>query len=78
MVTVIIITPITLVDNLKPILYKLEDWFSTSQIINSILTQYFPTLMLMLNNFVIIPLLIDLVAVMEDHETKSGRQVSIM
>lgn len=46
--------------------------------VNSLLTQYFPTLILFLFNFVLIPLLIDLIAIFESHRTKSGRQLSIM
>ena len=69
--SVLIITPITLVDTLKTVVTEIEGWFNPDSIINSVITKYFPTLMLFLNNFVIIPLLIDLIAFIEDHKTKS-------
>jgi len=34
--------------------------------------------MMALFNFVLIPLLVDLVAAIDDHETKSSKQISIM
>lgn len=73
LVSVILITPITLIENLTPIVNAIEDIFSPQSVVNSLLTQYFPTLILFLFNFVIIPLLIDLIALFEDHKTKSAR-----
>jgi hypothetical protein len=78
LVSVLLITPITLMDNLKPILTVLEKLFHEDSYISILLGTYFAPLMLLLFNVVIIPFFIDLIALVEDHKTKSARQVAIM
>jgi hypothetical protein len=72
-VSVLLVTPVTLIDNLKPILISLEHFFTETSIISVMLSTYFAPLMLFLFNFVIIPFFIDMIALVEDHKAKSDR-----
>jgi hypothetical protein len=80
-VCVLLVTPLTLFDLAKP----LANWVINSDILGkrqdylkNLLPEYLAPLILVLFNSVIIPLLVDLVAYLQDHETHSGMQATIL
>jgi len=77
-VCVVLITPVSLVDNLKPLIDTLSKQLGDKNFLVIILSTYLSPLILLIFNFGIIPLLIDLIALLEDHKTKSLKQLSIM
>jgi hypothetical protein len=76
--SIVVITPVSLAKLLKPLLDSLENVFGESSFLGTLLTSYFSTLILLILNFAIIPILIDLTAALEDHRTKSSKQIAIM
>lgn len=60
----------------------MAEWIQTdvlkSSVLKSFLPEYLAPLVLILFNSVIIPLLVDIVANLEDHETVSGKNVTIL
>lgn len=70
---VVFVTPVSLVDNLKPIVDAITEDLGSDNFISIILTTYLSPLILLAFNFGIIPLLIDLIAFLEDHKTKSKK-----
>lgn len=75
---VVFITPVSLVDNLKPIVDAITKNLGSNNWLSIILTTYLSPLILLAFNFGIIPLLIDFIAFLEDHKTKSLKQLGIM
>lgn len=75
---VIFVTPVSILDNLKPIVDAITKDLGSDNFISIILTTYLSPLILLAFNFGIIPLLIDLIAYLEDHKTKSSKQLGIM
>lgn len=56
----------------------IEEGILSKSFLRNFLPEYLAPLILILFNSVIIPLLVDLVAALQDHETYSGKQVTIM
>jgi hypothetical protein len=54
------------------------DILSKTTLMRNLLPEYLAPMILVIFNSVIIPLLVDLVAFLQDHETQSGKQVTIM
>jgi Calcium-dependent channel, 7TM region, putative phosphate len=77
-ISIALITPLSLASLLKPLEDALVGVFGETSFISTLLTNYFQTLVLLILNYSIIPLLIDLTAVLEDHKTKSSKQIAIM
>ena len=75
---VVLITPVSVVDNLKPLIDALSKKLGDKNFLVIVLSTYLSPLILLIFNFGIIPLLIDLIAFLEDHKTKSLKQLSIM
>jgi len=63
---------------LKPLAKEIDGSLPSGFLKKNFITEYLTPLMLAVFNFLIIPLLIDLVAFLEDHWTKSEKQLSIM
>jgi len=72
-VSVILITPTTLTKLLGPLENSLEGLVGEESLLGQLLASYFSSIVLLLLNFVIIPLLIDLTCALEDHKTKSAK-----
>lgn len=75
---VVFITPVSIVDNLKPIINALTEDLGADNFFAIMLSTYISPLILLAFNFGIIPLIIDLIAFLEDHKTKSMKQLGIM
>lgn len=78
-ICVVLVTPLTLFDVAKP----MANWISSDMLgdqayLSNLLPEYLAPLILVLFNSVIIPKLVDLVAYLQDHETHSGMQLTIM
>lgn len=78
LVSVLLITPTAVIDNLQPLINAIEKYFNTDSYISYLIATYVTPLMILLFNVVIIPCFIDLISMYEDHKSKSLRQVSIM
>jgi len=70
---VVFVTPVSLVDNLKPIINAITDDLGQDNFFAIMLTTYISPLILLIFNFGIIPLLIDFIAFLEEHKTKSKK-----
>jgi hypothetical protein len=77
-ICVILVTPLTLFDIAKPMANWINQGILGESTFRNYLPEYLAPLILALFNGVIIPLLVDLVAMMQDHETHSGKQITIL
>lgn len=68
---VVFITPVSIVDNLQPLIEALTKDLGKDNFLAILLQTYLSPLILLIFNFGIVPLLIDLIAFLEDHKTKS-------
>jgi len=68
---VVLITPVSLVDNLQPLIDAITKDLGDNNFFAILLQTYLSPLILLIFNFGIVPLLIDLIAFLEDHKTKS-------
>ena len=72
-VCVVLITPISLLDNLAPIIKALTKSLGEDNFFAVILQTYLAPLIMLAFNSALIPLFIDFIAYLEEHKTKSGR-----
>jgi hypothetical protein len=63
---------------LTPLINSLEEKLGSTSFLAVMIQTYFAPLMLLIFNFGIIPVLIDLVAYLEQQKTKSKKQIGIM
>lgn len=75
---VVVITPVSLVENLKPILDFITDTIGKSSMLSEMLYTYISPLILLAFNSGIVPVFIDMVALLEGHKYKSIKQLGIM
>jgi hypothetical protein len=73
-VCIVLLTPMTLVDNIIPLLNQLGSSTFIAQTLQAII----PPLLILAFNSGILPLFIDLIAYLEGHKSKSSRQIGIM
>jgi hypothetical protein len=70
---VVFITPISLIDNIKPIIDAITEDLGKDNFFAVMIATYLSPLILLIFNFGIIPLLIDFIAFLEEHKTKSKK-----
>lgn len=73
-----VVTPVTLLDNLNSIVEFFNKQFGDGNIVSDLLATYSSTLALLAFNSGILPLLIDIIAFLEQHKTKSEKCLSVM
>lgn len=75
---VVVITPVSIVDNLMPILQVITNTIGEKSMVSEMIYEYISPLILLAFNSGIVPLFIDLVAFLEGHKYKSIKQLGIM
>lgn len=68
---VVLVTPMTLIDNLGPLINVITDELGSTNFLAVMLQTYISPLMFLAFNQGIVPLFIDLIAYLEGHKTKS-------
>ena len=75
---VILITPVSLLDNLSPIISSVTDKLGSQSYLAQMIQANLSTLTLLILNSGIIPVFITIVGILEEHKTKSELQISKM
>lgn len=75
---VVVITPVSIVDNLLPIIEAVTNTIGKQSIVSEMIYTYISPLILLAFNSGIVPVIIDLVAFLEGHKYKSIKQLGIM
>ena len=75
---VILITPVSLLDNLSPIISSVTDKLGSQSYLAQMIQANLSTLTLLILNSGIIPIFITIVGILEEHKTKSELQISKM
>ena len=76
--SVLILTPTYAYAILAPVESHLKNWFKNLSIVTKLITAYFQPLIVIFINFVVIPGLIDISVLFEDHRRESSVQVTII
>jgi len=74
----LVLTPTYAVNLLDPLRFALEKWLKDVTFLTQLISTYFQPLIVILINFVLIPSLIELSILFEDHIRQSSVQSSIM
>ena len=75
---VLLVTPVFLLDNLNKLLVPLTEKLGKNNLLSILIQTYLSPLILLAFNSGIIPFFIDMIGLLEEHKTKSRRQVAIM
>lgn len=78
LLSVVLVSPLTFIDVLKPLANDIEKSVLSKTVFKNLLAEMLTPLIMLLFNFVLIPILIDIAAAFTDHQTKSGKQLFIM
>mmetsp|Transcript_14843 Transcript_14843/g.10400 ORF Transcript_14843/g.10400 Transcript_14843/m.10400 type:complete len:185 (-) Transcript_14843:533-1087(-) len=78
-ISVLLMTPLMFLDMADEIRESLENRYGDSGWLSSpLITTYLSSLSVLLFNLILIPFFIDMMVLLEDHQTKSARQVAIL
>ena len=72
-VTVILLTPISILESLGPMIVEIRDFFPEGSIFGAMIANYFTPMILFMFNYVLIPSIVDYISYYEEFETKSAR-----
>jgi len=78
LVCVVFVTPLTLVDELQPIINFINDSVGKDSFLANGITAFITPLLVLAFNSGILPLFIDFISYLEGHKNKSKRQIGIM
>jgi hypothetical protein len=71
--SIVLITPLTFVDMLKPLAKDVDKGVFADTPFENLMIEMLTPLMMLIFNFALIPILIDVTAALTDHQTKSGK-----
>lgn len=77
-ICVLLITPVSILDNLQPILTAIFRTIGENSVIVKTAQTFISPIILLIFNSGIVPVLIDIVAALEGHKLKSLKQLGIM
>lgn len=72
-ICVVLVSPISLIDNLQPLVDLISKELGEKNYIAVMLQTYMAPIMMLAFNSGILPLFIDIIAYLEDHKTKSNK-----
>jgi hypothetical protein len=75
---VVIITPVSIVDNILPLINVVTDTIGRTSILSEMIYTYLSPIILLIFNSGIVPVIIDFVSFLEGHKFKSLKQLGIM
>lgn len=78
LLSLLILTPAYAIQLLDPLKLAVVKWFHNSQLLVEFVGEFFGPLIIIIINFVLIPLLIDISSELEGFRRKSSRQISIL